>query len=180
MYMQSAAPSEICRAGEHCWSHETDWKASDTRLVTSDWWHQTGDIRLVTEDWNGNAGNDRVDSVLVRRDSVGRTVLSGHSRRLDGDAALLLVLAGVREACLARLRTRDDARLADERVGQRRLAVVDVRDHGHVANVLLLVHDRSDLVHSEIHLQRRAIRLAGLKTKRVRRPWVYKKVTSGQ
>ena len=83
---------------------------------------------------------------------LGYLVEERDGRRLDGDAALLLVLARVGEAGLASLGRGDDARLAHERVGERRLAVVDVRNHGHVADVLLLVHERTDLVDGEVNL----------------------------
>ncbi len=76
----------------------------------------------------------------------------GGERGFDCDASLLLVGARVREAHVARLRLGDDARLADERVGQRALPVVDVRDHRHVADVVLPVLDRADHVHCELHL----------------------------
>lgn len=73
-------------------------------------------------------------------------------RRLDGDAALLLVLAGVGEAGLTGLGTGDDTGLGHERIGQRRLAVVDVRDDGHVADVPLLVHHGTDFVDGKVNL----------------------------
>lgn len=93
--------------------------------------------------------------LLLRDEAVvllGYLVEQRDGRRLDRDAALLLVLARVREARLARSRVRDDARLAHERVRERRLAVIDVGNHGHVTNVLLLVHETTDLVHCKVHL----------------------------
>ena len=56
--------------------------------------------------------------------------------RLDRDAALLLILAGVGRAHVAGRRGCDDAGGGQERVGQGRLAVIDVRDHRHVADVV--------------------------------------------
>lgn len=79
--------------------------------------------------------------------------LVGILRGLDGDAALLLVLAGVGEPGLSGLGAGDDSGLRHQRVGQRRLAVVDVGDDGHVADVPLLVHHAPDLVYSEVHLR---------------------------
>lgn len=76
----------------------------------------------------------------------------GDAGGLDGDAAFLLILAGVREASLASVLGGDDARLGDQRIGQRGLAVVHVRDHGHVPDVVLLVHDLTELVRREVNL----------------------------
>ena len=74
------------------------------------------------------------------------TPSSFHSRRLDGDAAFLLVLPRVREPCLPCAAASDDPGLGDERVSQSRLAVVHVSYDRHVANVGSLVHDGTDLV----------------------------------
>ena len=43
--------------------------------------------------------------------------------------------------------------LGDQRVGEGGLAVVDVRDDGHVPDVLLLVHAFSHLVCCEVNLE---------------------------
>lgn len=73
---------------------------------------------------------------------------------LDGDAPVLLVLASVREAGLASVLGGDDTCLGHQGVGQRGLAVVHVRDHGHVPDVVLLVHDLPKLVRREVNLSR--------------------------
>ena len=86
--------------------------------------------------------------------SVQTSYHMNHTRRLDCDAAFLFVFPRVGEPCLAGFRRRDDASLTHEGVGQRRLAVVDVRYHRHVTNVPLFVHDLTDLVDREVHLQR--------------------------
>ena len=44
--------------------------------------------------------------------------------------------------------------LGDEGIGEGGLAVVDVRDHGHVPDVLLLVHAFPHLVGCEVNLQK--------------------------
>lgn len=75
-------------------------------------------------------------------------------RRLDGDASVLLVLTGVGETRLARAGSGDDTGFGDQRVRQSRLAVVDVGDDRHVADVPLLVHHPTDLVYGEIHLRK--------------------------
>ena len=67
-----------------------------------------------------------------------------HVRGFDGDASLLFVLAGVRDA-IADPAYRYDPSLAHERVGERGLAVVHVRNYGHVADVAALIHDGADL-----------------------------------
>lgn len=74
-------------------------------------------------------------------------------RRLDGNATLLLVLTGISEAGLSGLSSSNDTGLGHQGVGQSRLAVIDVSDDGHVADVPLLVHHGTDFVHSEVHLQ---------------------------
>lgn len=81
-------------------------------------------------------------------------VLEEHrdSRGLDGDAAVLLILAGVSKARLTRVLGGDDACLRYQGIGKGRLAVVHVRDHGHVAYVVLLVHDLTELVRREVNL----------------------------
>eukprot|EP00958_Prasinococcus_capsulatus_P018922 scaffold2262_cov312-Prasinococcus_capsulatus_cf.AAC.7 len=54
----------------------------------------------------------------------------------DGDAALPLQVVGVHDALLNRLVVTEHLALLEHRVHERRLAVVDVRDDGHVANLL--------------------------------------------
>lgn len=77
----------------------------------------------------------------------------GLVRRLDADATLLFVVARVREARLARLLVGDDARLTDERVTERTLAVVQMSDHRHVSYIILLVHDAADVIHRNLALK---------------------------
>ena len=74
-------------------------------------------------------------------------------RGLDGDASLLLVLPGVGGPGLSGLGTGNDTGLGQQGVGQSRLAVVDVSNNTHVTNVMLLVHNGTDLVHGKIHLK---------------------------
>ncbi len=80
-------------------------------------------------------------------------LIAGVLRGFDGDAALLLVFARVSEAGLSGAGGSDDSSLGHQRVGQRRLPVVHVRDHRHVTDVGLLVHDGTDLVNCEVHLE---------------------------
>ena len=75
-----------------------------------------------------------------------------HSRGLDGDAPLLLVLSGVGGAGLPGLGGGDDPGLGHQRVGQGGFAMVHVGDHGHIPDVVLLVHAFSHLVYRKIHL----------------------------
>ena len=65
----------------------------------------------------------------------------------------MFVLPRVSDSCLTGLGGSNDASLGNERVGQGGLAVIDVRDDGHVPDVVLLVHDRADLVDREVHLR---------------------------
>ncbi len=65
----------------------------------------------------------------------------GHTRGLDGNATLSLIRAVVGEARGAGLACGDNASLLDEGVRQRGLAVVHVRNHGHVTDVRVVVHD---------------------------------------
>lgn len=78
--------------------------------------------------------------------------LQKHIRGFDGDAALLLVFTRVREARLPGARRSNDARLGHQRVSQSGLPMIHVGNHRHVPNVGLLVHDGTDLIHSEVHL----------------------------
>jgi hypothetical protein len=39
--------------------------------------------------------------------------------------------------------------------------VIDVGDDGHVADVVLLVHDRTDLVYGKVHLDRKTTCIIG-------------------
>jgi len=69
---------------------------------------------------------------------------------LDGDASFLFVLSGVSESGLTGLAASDDTSFTDKRVSKGRLAVIDVSDDGHVSDVLLLVHDLTDLIYRKI------------------------------
>lgn len=72
------------------------------------------------------------------------------SSRLNGNATVLLVLAGVSEAGLSGLLGRDNSGLADERVGKGGLSVIDVSDNAHVTDVVTLLHDFTDLIGTEV------------------------------
>jgi len=76
-----------------------------------------------------------------------------YTRRFDCDAAFLLIFSCVGESRLSSFWRSDDASLAHQGVRQRRFAVVDVCNNRHVTNVLLFVHDLTDLVDREVHLQ---------------------------
>ncbi len=75
-----------------------------------------------------------------------------HIRWFDGDAALLLVFASVCEAGLSGTRRSNDPGFGHQRVRQSGLPVIHVGNHRHVPDVGLLVHDGTDLIHSEVHL----------------------------
>ena len=62
----------------------------------------------------------------------------------------MFVLTGVSESGLTSLGAGDDSSLGDEGVCQGGLAVIDVSNHGHVSDILLFVHDLTDLVNREV------------------------------
>ena len=68
-------------------------------------------------------------------------VVDGDVLGQDRDAALALQVVGVEDAiALVSCAARNWPRLAEHRVDQRRLAVVDVGDDGHVADVFASNH----------------------------------------
>mmetsp|Transcript_7513 Transcript_7513/g.20518 ORF Transcript_7513/g.20518 Transcript_7513/m.20518 type:complete len:915 (-) Transcript_7513:51-2795(-) len=77
--------------------------------------------------------------------------VKGDTSGLDGDAAVLLVLAGVRQASVASSGRSNDARSRHKGVRQRGLPVVHVRDDGHVTDVVRLGLDGLQLIDSEVH-----------------------------
>ena len=72
-----------------------------------------------------------VDEVERIGHAVPGRVGHAHGLRLDGDAALPLQVHGV-EHLVAHLALGHDARALDQPVGQRGLAVVDVRDDAEI------------------------------------------------
>ena len=74
-------------------------------------------------------------------------------RRLDGNTSLLFIPTGVGETGIASFRLGDDTSFGDQWVGQRRLAVVNMGNHGHVPDIMFPVHDRADLVYRYFHLE---------------------------
>ena len=74
---------------------------------------------------------DEVEDVVL---AVLGAIIQAHGLRLDGDAALALDVHGIEHLLLHVARFEPAGRL-DEAVGKRRLAVVDMRDDGEVADV---------------------------------------------
>ena len=76
--------------------------------------------------------------VAGRVDDVDLHALVGNRDVLgqDGDAALALQIVGVEDLLADKLRFAELAALPQQAIDQRRLAVVDVGDDGHVADVL--------------------------------------------
>src|SRR5262249_29577918 len=74
---------------------------------------------------------DQVEDVVL---AVARAVIEPHGLRLDGDAAFALDVHGI-EDLLHHLALGETAGRLDQPVGQRRLAVVDMRDDGEVADI---------------------------------------------
>ncbi len=77
---------------------------------------------------------DQVEDVLL---AVGRRVVQADRMRLDGDPALALEIHGVEHLRLHLARLQRAGEL-EEAIGQRRLAVVDVRDDREVPDVALI------------------------------------------
>ena len=77
----------------------------------------------------------------------------GETSGLNGDATLLLVLAGVGETSITSTGVGNNTSTAHKGVGEGSLAVVDVRNHGHGPDVVLEVHDGTQLVDSKVHLK---------------------------
>jgi hypothetical protein len=84
----------------------------------------------------------RVDQVELVGDPVGRSERQAHALRLDGDAALLLELHAVEQLRLL-LAIRDHAGDLEDAVGQRALAVVDVRDDAEITDECGVMKERS-------------------------------------
>jgi len=74
-----------------------------------------------------------VDEVELVGETVGGAVVEAHRLGLDGDAALALEVEGVEQLVL-HVAHGDGAGALQETVGERRLAVVDVRDDAEVAD----------------------------------------------
>ena len=62
----------------------------------------------------------------------------------------MFVLTSVSESGFTSLGTGDDTGLGDQGVGEGGFAVIDVSNDGHVSDVLLFVHDLTDLVNCKI------------------------------
>ncbi len=77
-------------------------------------------------------GVDQIEDVVL---AVARPVIEPHGLRLDGDAALALDIHGI-EHLLLHLAQLQPAGELDQPVGERRLAVVDMRDDGEIADIL--------------------------------------------
>ena len=80
--------------------------------------------------------------------------LKNFLRGLDGNTAVLLILSGIGETSLTSFGTSNDTGFTDEGVSQGGFTVIHVSDDGHVTDVVLLVHDRTDLVNRKVHLKK--------------------------
>ena len=77
-------------------------------------------------------GVDQVEDVVL---AVARPVIEPHGLRLDRDAALALDVHGI-EHLLLHFAQFEPAGELDQPVGQGRLAVVDMRDDGEIADIV--------------------------------------------
>ena len=76
--------------------------------------------------------------------------IKGHTGRLDGDTALLLVLTSVSGAGITSRFAGNDTGFSNKRVRKGGLSVVDVSNDGHVPDVVSVVHDLTDLLDGEV------------------------------
>ena len=76
--------------------------------------------------------------------------IKGHTSRLDGDTALLLVLTSVSGAGITSRFAGNDTGFSNKRVREGGLSMVDVSDDGHVSDLISLVHDLTDLLNGEV------------------------------
>jgi hypothetical protein len=103
-------------------------KRRDTWHVSS---HETGGRGEERQDWaDDQTCSDPANQYLATEQPM--YSLRTHCTALHGDTALLLVLARVEETELAGHTRRDDVVGTQQRVGKRRLAVVNVRDNGYI------------------------------------------------
>merc|ERR1712110_313926 len=100
-----------------------------------------GGIDQVDQETSASGGSRAV--LLVH------LVVERHTSRLDGDASVLLVLAGVGETGLAGLSGTDNSGLTDQRISQGRFTMVDVSNHTHVSDVVFVVHNGPHLIGCE-------------------------------
>ena len=98
---------------------------------------------------------DQVDQELLTVRGLGELDVRLHLEEqrdasgLDGNAAVLLVLASVGQASVASGRRGNDTGSRHQRVGEGRLAVIDVRNHRHVTDVVRLLLDLLQLLDSD-------------------------------
>lgn len=76
-----------------------------------------------------------------------------YSRGLDSDAPFLLILSCICKAGFTSLCAGNNTGLGHQGVGQCRLSMIDMSNHRHIPYVSLLVHHKTDLIYSEVHLE---------------------------
>mmetsp|Transcript_5199 Transcript_5199/g.14877 ORF Transcript_5199/g.14877 Transcript_5199/m.14877 type:complete len:885 (-) Transcript_5199:8-2662(-) len=104
-------------------------------------------------------GVDQVDqevrSVAVLGESVELLLLHDVVQRnpsgLDGNSTLLLVGTGVGQTLVTGRLDCDDTGGGDQGIRQGGLSVIDMRNDGHVPDIVLLVHQGPDLVDRKLH-----------------------------
>jgi hypothetical protein len=100
---------------------------------------------------NMSGGIDQVDQEWLSLSFAGLHLVEHRdSSGLDGNATFLLILTGVSEASLSSLLGRDNSGLADKRVSEGGLSVIDVSDDTHVTDVVSLVHNLTDLLSGKV------------------------------
>lgn len=104
-----------------------------------------------------NEVDQEVLSVGLLANNIGNVVvltklaIQRDGSRLDGDTTFLFVGTSICGSGITSLGGRNDTGLGEKRVGQGRLAVVDVGNNGHVTDIGRLVHKLPDLVDREVN-----------------------------
>ena len=80
-------------------------------------------------------------------------IFSKNLRGFDGNTSLLLVFSGVCSSGFTSFWSSNDTSFGQKGICQGRFAVVDVSNNRHVSDIVLLVHDTTDLVYGKVHLK---------------------------
>jgi len=117
--------------------------------------HLSGEVNVtrrvdqVDEELGRARGVTGLDGILAKL--LVDVEVQGDTGGLDGDGTSSLVGARVGETLLTGGVLSDNTRGRNERVSQGRLSVVNVSNHGHVTDVLVVVHDVTELVNGKLH-----------------------------
>jgi hypothetical protein len=82
---------------------------------------------------------------------LAKLTVQGNGSGLDSDTTLLFIGTSIGSSGITSLGSGNDTGLGEKRVGQGRLAVIDVGNNGHVTDIGRLVHKLPDLVNGEVN-----------------------------